>query len=84
MQEKITRLWEEKRQIEENPELPISKKTRCLRQRLFKANHIKKKNINLELSLATSIAANVEPLQIIYPNNYSRNEEMEFGNGDNY
>ena len=59
-------LQEEKRQIEENPEIPIAKNTKILRQNFFKANFIKKQTINLELSLATPAATNVEPLQIVY------------------
>ncbi|PWA77067.1 RWP-RK domain-containing protein [Artemisia annua] len=84
MQEIITQLREEKRQIEENPELPISKNTKRLRQRLFKSNYKKRKTVNLELSLATSLPANVEPLQVIYPNNYSGYEEIDFAYGIDY
>ncbi|PWA89788.1 hypothetical protein CTI12_AA107820 [Artemisia annua] len=79
----ITMLQAEKKQIEENPELPITKNTRKLRQRIFKATYRKKRTINLELSLATP-AIDVEPLQIIYPNNCSSYEEIEFAYGSNY
>ena len=75
MQEIITMLQEEKRLIEENPELPITKNTKRLRQKLFKATFRKKQNINLELSLATP-AEYVEPLQVIYPKNCSSYEEI--------
>lgn len=82
-QEIITMLQEERRQIEENPELPITKTTKKLRQRLFKATFRKKRTINLELSLATP-AMDVEPLQVIYPNKDSSYEEIEFGYDSNY
>ncbi|PWA47397.1 RWP-RK domain-containing protein [Artemisia annua] len=83
MREIITMLREEKRQIQENPELPISNNTKRLRQRFFKATHRKKNTINLELSLATPVL-DVEPLQVIYPNNRSGNEEIEFAYGSDY
>lgn len=79
MQEIIARLRDEKKQIEENPELTLSNNTKRLRQRVFKANYKRKRNINLNLSLAALIPENVEPLQVIYPNNYSGYEEIEFG-----
>ena len=74
MQEIITMLQEERKQIEENLELPITNNTKRLRQRLFKATFRKKQTINLELSLATP-AVYVKPLQVIYPNNLSSYEE---------
>ena len=70
-------LQQERRQIEENPELPITNNTKRLRQRIFKATFRKKHTINLELSLATP-SVYEEPLQVIYPNNCSSYEETEF------
>ena len=84
MQQIITRLQEEKRKIEENPELPITNKIKSLRQRFFKANYNKRKTINLELSLAAAIPQNVKPLNIIYPNNYSCDEDIDFSNDSDY
>ena len=80
----IARLQEEKRTIEENPELPLSNNTIRLRQKLFKANYNRRRHINLNLSLATLIPENVEPLQVIYPDNYSGYEEIEFAYGSDY
>lgn len=76
MQEIITKLQEEKRRIEENPELPITKNTKKLRQKLFKAKHVKKKHINLELSLAPPVSIDVEPLQVIYPTDHANYEDI--------
>ncbi|PWA61254.1 hypothetical protein CTI12_AA376670 [Artemisia annua] len=54
MQEIITKLLEEKRQIEENPALPITKNTRKLRQRLFKATYKKKHQVGTVISNTNS------------------------------
>ncbi|PWA84278.1 Plant regulator RWP-RK [Artemisia annua] len=84
LQEIIARLRDEKRQIEENTELPLSNNTKRLRQRLFKSNYRRRRNIKLNLPLAALIPENVEPLQVIYPNNYSGYEEIEFAYGSDY
>ena len=80
----IATLQEEKRQIEEHPELPISNNTKRLRQKLFKANFKKRRTINLDLSLAPLISENEEPLQVIYPDNYSNYEEVEIAYASDY
>ena len=80
----IATLQEEKRQIEEHPELPISNNTKRLRQKLFKANYKKRRTINLDLSLAPLISENEEPLQVIYPDNYSNYEEVEIAYAGDY
>ena len=84
MQEIIATLQEEKRQIEEHPELPISNNTKRLRQKLFKANYKKRRTINLDLSLAPLISENEEPLQVIYPDNYSNYKEVEIAYASDY
>ncbi|PWA68671.1 protein RKD1 [Artemisia annua] len=82
-EEIIARLKEEIKHIRQNPNLPVANSTRRLRQRYFKVKHQernqKKESINLELSLACPTPANVEPLQIIYPSNYSGYEEIYDG-----
>ena len=90
-QEKITRLEEEKRQLKQNPNLPIANSTKRIRQRYFKVKHQERnqkkesinlelsESINLELSLACPTTANVKPLQIIYPSNHSGYEEIYDG-----
>ncbi|PWA79759.1 protein RKD1 [Artemisia annua] len=83
IEEIIAQLKEEIKQIRQNPNLPIANFTRRLRQRYFKVKHRerkrKKESINLDLTLACTTSANVEPLQVIYPSNYSRNEEIYDG-----
>ncbi|PWA65641.1 protein RKD2 [Artemisia annua] len=67
-QELIRMLEEEKKHIEGNPNLSVSKSTQRLRQCYFKAKHKLRKYVNLELSLApdTINNKNFSGYQLIY------------------
>ncbi|PWA38548.1 protein RKD1 [Artemisia annua] len=62
-QELIRMMEEEKKQIEDNPNLSVAKSTQRLRQYCFKAKHKQRKYVNLELSLAPPTQATVKTSQ---------------------
>ncbi|PWA49881.1 hypothetical protein CTI12_AA477500 [Artemisia annua] len=69
----ITRLKEERRRVQENPDYKLAPSTNKLRQRNFKARYKTRKN--LILVLATPIEAT--PLQGINPTNNLDSEKMD-------
>ena len=56
-------LQEEKRQIEENPEIPIAKNTKILRQKNFKANFIKKTSHQFGIVIGNTSSSKCETVE---------------------
>ncbi|PWA77480.1 hypothetical protein CTI12_AA225140 [Artemisia annua] len=69
----ITRLKEERRRVQENPNYKLSPTTKKLRRRNFKARYKRSKNMNF----APTTTIEAAPLQVIYPSNISDSKEMD-------
>ncbi|PWA88718.1 hypothetical protein CTI12_AA117280 [Artemisia annua] len=68
----ITRLKEERRRVQENPDYKLAPSTKKLRDKSFKARHKRRRNLNLE----PTTAIEATPLDAIHPTKNSGSEEM--------
>ncbi|PWA56057.1 hypothetical protein CTI12_AA422570 [Artemisia annua] len=74
----ITRLKEERRRVEENPDYKLAPSTKKLRDKSFRARHKRRRNLNLE----PTTAIEATPLDAIHPTKNSGSEEMHRDYGD--
>ncbi|PWA36306.1 hypothetical protein CTI12_AA601550 [Artemisia annua] len=68
----ITRLKEERRRVEENPDYKVAPSTKKLRDKSFRARHKRRRHLNLE----PTTAIEATPLDAIHPTKNSGSEEM--------
>ncbi|PWA43182.1 hypothetical protein CTI12_AA538170 [Artemisia annua] len=68
----ITRLKEERRRVEENPDYKLAPSTKKLRDKSFRARHKRRRYLNLE----PTTAIEATPLDTIHPTKNSGSEEM--------